>query len=192
MKNAPRAEAVRNRWRQSAHSRALARKAAKKALAIFAEAPRCGAKTRTGGICQNPGIGTGGRCRLHGGATPSGDNRHTPKWSTNSAKFHEKVKALEIRAAKRKARLASMTPGERARYDHWCKTHQPGSQGRRDAIRAERRQTEDAMTLMARPRRVEPDPEADAIAEALRLLRRKVALHERIERERRFSVELFS
>lgn len=33
----------------------------------------CGAKTRTGGVCQQPAM-TNGRCRLHGGKTPRGFN----------------------------------------------------------------------------------------------------------------------
>ncbi len=32
----------------------------------------CGAKTRAGAPCKKPGAGAGGRCRLHGGATPTG------------------------------------------------------------------------------------------------------------------------
>lgn len=36
------------------------------------KARKCGAKTRGGGKCQRPGTGAGGRCRLHGGATPNG------------------------------------------------------------------------------------------------------------------------
>jgi hypothetical protein len=33
-------------------------------------APRCGAKTRAGGACQNPAIRDRKRCRLHGGRSP--------------------------------------------------------------------------------------------------------------------------
>lgn len=32
----------------------------------------CGAKTRSGGRCRRAGTGVGGRCKLHGGATPVG------------------------------------------------------------------------------------------------------------------------
>ena len=34
------------------------------------QAPRCGAKTRAGGLCQCPAIRGRGRCRLHGGLSP--------------------------------------------------------------------------------------------------------------------------
>lgn len=42
-------------------------------------APRCGAKTRKGGLCMSPGM-RNGRCRMHGGAstgprTPEGLER---------------------------------------------------------------------------------------------------------------------
>jgi hypothetical protein len=33
-------------------------------------APRCGARTRAGGICQRPAIRGRKRCRLHGGLSP--------------------------------------------------------------------------------------------------------------------------
>jgi hypothetical protein len=33
---------------------------------------KCGAKTRSGGRCQQPGSGAGGRCKFHGGASPTG------------------------------------------------------------------------------------------------------------------------
>lgn len=32
----------------------------------------CGAKTRAGGLCSNPGTGQGGRCRFHGGKSLAG------------------------------------------------------------------------------------------------------------------------
>lgn len=38
----------------------------------------CGAKTRNGGTCKRPGKGTGGRCRLHGGASLVGSA--LPQW----------------------------------------------------------------------------------------------------------------
>ena len=36
-------------------------------LTKLREAPRCGAKTRAGGLCQCPAIRDRKRCRLHGG-----------------------------------------------------------------------------------------------------------------------------
>ena len=34
--------------------------------------PRCGAKTRSGGLCRSPAVSGGKRCRMHGGAPGSG------------------------------------------------------------------------------------------------------------------------
>ena len=34
--------------------------------------PRCGAKTRSGGLCRSPAVRGKRRCRMHGGAAGSG------------------------------------------------------------------------------------------------------------------------
>jgi len=63
---------------------------------------RCGAKTRDGGMCQNPAIGGRTRCKLHGGRstgprTPEGKARsiaaHT-KHGRRSRAHVERVKAI--------------------------------------------------------------------------------------------------
>ena len=63
---------------------------------------RCGAKTRAGGVCQNPVIGGRTRCKLHGGLstgprTPEGKARvaaaHT-KHGRRSSAHVEKVKEI--------------------------------------------------------------------------------------------------
>ena len=63
---------------------------------------RCGAKTRSGGACQNPAIKGRGRCKLHGGRstgpkTSAGRARvaaaHT-KHGRRSKAHVEKVKAI--------------------------------------------------------------------------------------------------
>ncbi len=43
---------------------------------------RCGAKTRSGGICRAPSVHNRTRCRMHGGATGSG----APKKNRNAWK----------------------------------------------------------------------------------------------------------
>ena len=41
-----------------------------KARAVLAALPRCAAKSRQSGVqCKNPGLGAGGKCRFHGGAS---------------------------------------------------------------------------------------------------------------------------
>ena len=72
-----------------------------------AERPRCGAHSRTTGApCRAPGIGRGGRCKLHGGAstgptTPEGIAR----WREASARGL--VAARAALAAKRAAKASA-------------------------------------------------------------------------------------
>jgi hypothetical protein len=49
-------------------------------LENFRRAPRCGARTRTGGPCQCPSIRGRRRCRLHGGKSPG-----APRGTNNGA-----------------------------------------------------------------------------------------------------------
>jgi len=44
--------------------------------------PRCGAKTRAGGLCRSPAVAGKKRCRMHGGAPGSG----APKRNQNALK----------------------------------------------------------------------------------------------------------
>jgi hypothetical protein len=48
------------------------------------DAPRCGARTRTGSPCQRPASHGKSRCRLHGGAPGSG----APRGERNGAYKH--------------------------------------------------------------------------------------------------------
>jgi len=56
-----------------AHARHFLRsgraKSWQRALALADEATRCGARTRKGTPCRCRGLGRGGRCKLHGGAS---------------------------------------------------------------------------------------------------------------------------
>lgn len=55
-------------------------------------APRCGAKTRTGGSCQCPAIRDRKRCRLHGGRStgaPKGSDNGNYKDGTFTAEAIE-------------------------------------------------------------------------------------------------------
>jgi len=81
---------------------------------------RCGAKTRPGGACQNPAIGSRTRCKLHGGEsteprTPEGKARtiaaHT-KHGWRSRAHVAKVKAInaEIRRITYKLKLDGLIP----------------------------------------------------------------------------------
>ena len=48
---------------------------------------RCGAKTRAGGMCQNPAIGSRTRCKLHGGKSTG---PRTPEGKARSIAAHTK------------------------------------------------------------------------------------------------------
>ncbi len=58
-----------------------------KARLVLASLPRCAAISRqTGEPCKNPGLGAGGRCRFHGGASTGRPQRHGN--STKQAKLN--------------------------------------------------------------------------------------------------------
>lgn len=105
--------------------------------------PRCGALARsTGEPCRQIGM-ENGRCYVHGGRTPKGDDWHKPRWPDgNAASFEEKLNRKLVdreRAAKRRAaRLAAMTADERARHEEWQRTHKASSAPKRAKARANR------------------------------------------------------
>jgi hypothetical protein len=95
-----------------------------------------------------------GRCRLHGGLTPKGDDWHRIRWPDPKSpraeqRLQRKLRDHERDERERRARVAAMTPEERARYERWRRTHKPGSAARRAKARAERQQTEDARQTIA-------------------------------------------
>lgn len=110
--------------------------------------PRCGARRkRDGEPCQQWALYPNGRCKFHGGATPSGDRWHVPTLAAPGSKNAEeklarKLRNLAARKKKQAARVAAMTSEERARYDNWWKRNPPGSVARRQSIRNERKQNE--------------------------------------------------
>jgi hypothetical protein len=192
VKNSPEAEKARNRWRQSPRARECARKGALKALRIFAKAPKCGARKREGGFCENPGIGAGGRCRLHGGATPSGDNWHRPVFPEDARRFANKIESLRLREEKRLARVAAMTPEERERYERRRLSFLPGTKAARAAAREKRRQDEEARDLLAKPgSEPPPDREEAALEQLINKLKSDLDALERQERERQALRRLF-
>jgi hypothetical protein len=180
---APRSRTARlDRWRKSAEFRQIARKSAKANLAKFNAAPRCGAaRKRDGKPCCNPAM-KNGRCSVHGGKTPSGRQWHVvqfPDCSTpaGEAKFNRKLRDQKRYAAKRAARLAVMTPEQRAKHDAWHLSHPPGATRRAERVR--RRQNAEARLLLAQgpPQRVS-DPEAVRIRTALAAAKARLAVLE--------------
>jgi hypothetical protein len=63
-------------------------------------APRCGARTRAGGICQRPAIRCRGRCRLHGGLSPGAPrgvkngNFRNGNWTVNAIEERTWLRSL--------------------------------------------------------------------------------------------------
>jgi hypothetical protein len=166
----------KTRARNSAAKQAAAWGNLQKAHEAQRTYPLCNAKRRDGGRCGNLGTGTGGRCRLHGGATPTGKDWHRVQLtnaSNSPEKLDRKLKDVERRRAKQAARVAAMTPEERAKYDAWHAAHKPGGPGVRRAAR-EAREFRDMQAERASAAPVE-SPEAKALREAIEALERRSA-----------------
>lgn len=158
----PRRNRPKAPWGQSATFRAIGRSAIKAYNAERHLLPKCGARSRTtGDPCQNPGM-ENGRCRLHGGATPKGENWHRKQWPADEAKLGRKLRDAERQARIRAKRIAAMTPEERHRYDAWLRAHQPGRSGTRALDRAWREGDAYLRQLVAAadPPRVSPEAAA--------------------------------
>ena len=159
------------RWREIARQHCLRMNAQRKA------GPKCGAKTRvTGEPCRNPPK-TNGRCRLHGGATPKGKNWHKPRWPDRNSprameRLNAKLKDQERAAKKRAARLAAMTPDERARHKAWHRARKPGSPADRARARIDRQHAAEVRKKIARPAAL-PSAEAIEIQRHIQRLRRE-------------------
>nr|WP_083220367.1 HGGxSTG domain-containing protein [Hoeflea olei] len=62
----------------------------------LANAPRCGARTRSGSECRSPAVRGKKRCRMHGGknsGAPKG-NRNAWKHGNRSAEAEEQLKVI--------------------------------------------------------------------------------------------------
>ena len=167
-------------WQASARFREIGRAAARKRNHQAKSLPLCGATKRDGEPCRKLAM-KNGRCRLHGGATPSGDNWHVVRWPDPNSpganeKLHRKLKDRERRAAQREARVAAMTPEERARHERWHRTHQPGSAAARRREKAFRQQSRAVLGLASELSDAPvPSPESIARHERVRQLEEKAA-----------------
>lgn len=118
--------------------------------------PICGAKRKRDGLpCENTPM-ENGRCYLHGGRTPKGDQWHRPQWPNGKApdamkKMRRKLKDLERRKKERQARIDKMSPEEWERYDRWHRSHQPGSAAERARRRRERKAAEEFRQVAEAP-----------------------------------------
>lgn len=131
---------------------------------LWVSHPRCGATTRGTGLpCQRL-AGPNGRCRFHGGRVPKGKNWHRlnlvpppPDASpAQQARYARKLAGIARRAERREARLAAMTPEERAQFEARSQAVTPGSK----ADREHRRQNREARALLERLMRADRANEA--------------------------------
>lgn len=156
-----------------------AREAGRKGVAARAASPKCGARRKHDGKpCQQDAL-ENGRCRIHGGLTPKGDNWHCvrgpKKGPAAGRKLAGKLADLERRQKRLAARLATMTPAEREKYSAWHRTHQAGPASARAAKKDERRQAKEAQRLLCRAK----PPAAYVSDERSRLLKLQKALEAR-------------
>lgn len=157
---------IRSGRSQKIGAAALARFKAKQACG-----PVCGARVkRTGGTCQQPAM-ENGRCRVHGGATPRGDAWHVVQWPSRDSRRPEKkllakLATLEKRRKARDARLAAMTPEQRAAFDLWHRRHRVGSAAARQRACDEVRQNAEFAARLANLDQPKPlSAEAQALAD---------------------------
>ena len=144
----------RSAYHRSAEFRSIANAALARWNARRASLTKCGAARKSDGApCQNLPLANG-RCRLHGGKTPSGDGWHRPVWPDKSApnataKLDAKLRALKKAERERTARLARMTTEERARYEKWHRLRPVSLSGARRTERERRREAEEARRAFA-------------------------------------------
>lgn len=167
-------------WQSSAEFREIARAAARKQNHLAKSEPLCGAAKRDGKPCRNLAM-KNGRCRIHGGTTPADDNWHVVRWPDPNSlganeKLHRKLKDRERRAAQRAARIAAMTPEQRAKHEHWHRTHKPGSAAARRREKALRLQNQAVLGILTGAGEDPPlSPESIALRERVRQLEETAA-----------------
>lgn len=130
------------RWR-SAEWREAAQRGRARRLANRVSGPKCGAKAKShGGPCRNAPLANG-RCRCHGGRTPSGDQwhkiTHTRRKGVKApARADAKLKRRDRERRERQAKIAAMSAEERAAYLARQRSYTPGSKAERSRRRADK------------------------------------------------------
>jgi uncharacterized coiled-coil protein SlyX len=120
-----------------------------------------------------------GRCRFHGGKTPTGDNWHViqPEVSghkTSMARFDRKLAKVEAAKKARRQKLRLATEDERAAYDRWLWSHPPGSEKLRAARRLEQRLAAQEK-LLPKVAKMMVDEETQALTDRIAELRARRA-----------------
>ena len=166
-------------WSQSEQWRQIARAAIQAYNARRATLPKCGALARhTGQPCRNIALANG-RCRYHGGRTPSGDKWHKAQWPSRQhvraeQHFARKLQRLEKARAEKERRLSEMTFEEREAYSRWRASHPPGDAAKRAQSRELRRRNREGATLL-RSLSDEPFAGAAGLEDLIELLQAQIA-----------------
>ncbi|EKF60569.1 hypothetical protein QWE_05868 [Agrobacterium albertimagni AOL15] len=149
----------------------------------------CGARTKSTEDhrpCQNLALAGHDRCRVHGGATPKGDQWNLTQWPNGKApdaeaKLQAKLKRIERDRKAKAKRLAAMSPEERQRYDQRAKTHAPGPAAERARRRDDRKRAAEIRASLEKP------DDKPASAELAELQRQAAALEEARDHYRRLA-----
>jgi len=83
----------------------------------FQQAPRCGARTRSGKSCQSPAVRGKARCRMHGGAFGSGGPRGNRNGNFKHGLYTQETQSVRqaTRAKIREIKALIQTAKPRAR-----------------------------------------------------------------------------
>lgn len=161
-----RPQKARTRWQSSAQWRAIGSAAIRAWNRKRSNLPKCNAvRKRDGEPCQQIAMANG-KCFIHGGRTPRGNEWHRTQWPDGKSpdaekKLQRKLAERERYAKNRAARLAAMSPEERQRHDAWHAARKPGNAAARKQARAERKQNAEIREIMTAPR---PAPTGEAAA----------------------------
>lgn len=157
-------------WQEPPGWRELGRRQAAAMNAAHAKAERCGAKCRGTGLpCERPVLKGRTRCRLHGGATPRGDDWHKIQWPNPDApnaalQLARKLDALRHREKLRQRHIDSLSPDERDQFERRSKAQRVvGTTAQREAWKRERKANAELRRSIGRAKPTEPTAEASRL-----------------------------
>ncbi|MER9758473.1 hypothetical protein [Mesorhizobium sp. M0138] len=174
-------------WQSSAQWRLIGSAAISEWNAERSNLPKCNAaRKRDREPCQLIAM-ENGKCFIHGGRTPRGDEWHRTQWPDGKSpdaekRFRKKLAEQERAARKRSIRLAAMSPDERERHKAWHAARKPGSAAARQRKRDERKQAAEVRAMTERPR---PAPSAESAELADQIAALRVELDSRRDDEQK-------
>ncbi|MER8374416.1 hypothetical protein [Mesorhizobium sp. M1406] len=150
-------------WQTSAQWRMIGSAAIREWNAKRFNLPKCNAARKSDREpCRHIAM-ENGKCFIHGGRTPRGEEWHRTQWPDGKSpdaekKLRKKLAERERAARKRSTRLAAMSPEERDQHDAWHAARTPGSAAARQRKRDERKQAAEIRAMLERP---QPAPSAE-------------------------------